>query len=559
MDVVTLALAKSYTNKFNSQVTDIAPTSDGTGLIFTVVGGQTFTISIGDWNALTDDEKNKISVIDNSGDGNKYLSNNGTYKELIYTDNNFTNEEKEKISTNTSNITLLDSQILQLSNYVEYFPNNVVGVHVDFQNMEFDRLAGAENLTMGADFNKFNMYGGRKRCLLTDNGVVIAYNDGTKYICNDTNKTIITLENGESGLLTTEVTVGGNVYPIGTQIQVMVEQPKFYYKVVPIKLDKQTDGIGYHLRSANYYVSDYEYNGFKIHPAFVSNGKENNFIYLSAYEGCTFDTSASAYKLNDAQDVDWTNDTLASICGAKPASGKTQYLTRPNINQICMNRGAGWYSDNIKATSANQMLMIIEMGMMNSQTAIGQGVVNVIDNPNTENNSIVTGGTSALGNGTGQATGTSGLVSVSYRGVENPWGNIWKFIHGVNIWGNGTLGGGVPYYATDFNFAESKRTDNYVSAGFSCANASSYISAIGYAPECDWMFIGSECLGNSSVPVGDYQWTTANLNGYRIALLGGRWAYGADAGAFCWYLYGGVGTRSRDVGSRLVYVPTNAV
>ena len=121
MDVVTLALAKSYTNKFNSQVTDIAPTSDGTGLIFTVVGGQTFTISIGDWNALTDDEKNKISVIDNSGDGNKYLSNNGTYKELIYTDNNFTNEEKEKISTNTSNITLLDSQILQLSNYVEYF------------------------------------------------------------------------------------------------------------------------------------------------------------------------------------------------------------------------------------------------------------------------------------------------------------------------------------------------------------------------------------------------------------------------------------------------------
>ena len=198
------------------------------------------------------------------------------------------------------------------------------------------------------------------------------------------------------------------------------------------------------------------------------------------------------------------------------------------------------------------------MGMMNMQTAIGQGVVSVADNPNTENNSKVTGGTSALGNGTGQATGTSGQVSVSYRGYENPWGNIWKSIYGVNIWGDGTLGGGVPYYATDFNFAESKRTDNYVSAGFSCANTNGYVSAIGYAPECDWMFIGSEVLGNSSVPVGDSTYVIANLNGYMIALLGGLWYSNAVAGAFSWVFYIGVGGRGRYIGGRLVYVPTAA-
>lgn len=55
----SLKEAKAYTDTFNSQVTNIAPTSDGTGLIFTVVGGETFTIGVDDWNALTDEEKAK--------------------------------------------------------------------------------------------------------------------------------------------------------------------------------------------------------------------------------------------------------------------------------------------------------------------------------------------------------------------------------------------------------------------------------------------------------------------------------------------------------------------
>lgn len=404
---------------------------------------------------------------------------------------------------------------------------DVLGITMDYKNKTCTRIAGAKNLTAGADFDKFSMYGGRKRCNVSDGGTINAYYGDEGYT-----------EDGSNG-------------------QVMVYQPKFYYLVCPLEYDRQETGYGYHLRKANYYVSETQRAGFKLHPAFYdASGNAIDYIMLSAYEGSIYDVSASAFILDDAQIMDATTDKFCSIACAKPASGKTQNLTRPNVNQMCMNRGACWYSDNIKATSANQMLMIVEMGMMNMQTAIGLGIVNVADNPNTENNSKITGGTSALGNATGMADGTNGLVSISYRGMENPWGNIWKFIYGVNIWGDGTLGGGVPYYSTDFNFAESKKTDNYVSAGFSVANAGGYISAIGYAPECDWMFMASECLGNSSLPVGDYEWTTANLNGYRIARLGGYWHYGASAGAFCWYLNGGVGARSRAIGGRLVYVPT---
>ena len=55
---------------------------------------------------------------------------------------------------------------------------------------------------------------------------------------------------------------------------------------------------------------------------------------------------------------------------------------------------------------------------------------------------------------------------------------------------------------------------------------------------------------------GDYTYITELLNGYRIALLGGFWAYGVDAGPFCWGLDAGVGSRTRGIGGRLVYIPT---
>ena len=79
---------------------------------------------------------------------------------------------------------------------------------------------------------------------------------------------------------------------------------------------------------------------------------------------------------------------------------------------------------------------------------------------------------------------------------------------------------------------------------------------MGYSTACDWLFIASECLGNSSLPVGDYTYITVNLNGYRIARLGGSWVSGGSAGGFCWYLSSSVGDRGRTFGGRLVYIPT---
>ena len=416
---------------------------------------------------------------------------------------------------------------------------DVLGITMDYKNKTCTRIAAAKNLTTGADFDNFKMYGGRKRCNVSDDGTINAYYGDAGY-----------KEDGSNG-------------------QVMVYQPKFYYLVSPLEYDRQETGYGYHLRKANYYVSEKARAGFRLHPAFYdANGNELDYILIGAYEGSIYDTSASAYLLLNEQVMTVGEDKFCSIAGVKPASGLTQNLTRPNIETMAQNRGANWHLENSKIASMEQLLCMIEMGTMNFQTAIGQGVVNISDN-GSYNCASLTGSTASLGNGTGRATETinekggvqttetaDGKTSVSYRGVENDWGNIWKFIIDPNIWGNGAMGGGEPFYCDDFNFAENKKTDNYKGAGFTVTNAVGYISAMGYSTACDWLFMASECLGNSSVPVGDYHWVTQNLNGYRIALLGGRWDGGPTAGGFSWLLDDGVGVSYRAFGGRLVYVPT---
>lgn len=434
--------------------------------------------------------------------------------------------------------------VADLRAYLGLAGDDVLGLQVDFENKIFTRLAGAANLTAGADFDKFSMFGGRKKCTVADDGTITSWYGDENYT-----------ENGSIG-------------------QVMVYQPKFYYLVYPVKLEPIETGIGYHLRKVNYYISKSPKPGFKLHPAFYdANGDEIDYYLTSAYEGSIWDADGGddgtgAYLLLDEQVMNTATDKLCSIAGVKPASGLTQELTRPNVESLANNRGENWHGDLIKLVSAEQLLMIIEIGGMNLQASIANGVVTIPDN-SSYNCSSLTGSTASLGNGTGQATETTnekggtttnetanGKTSICWRGKENFWGNIWKFVYGVNIWGNGKMGGGQPYICNDFNFAESKNSDNYEPAGFTVTNAAGYISAMGYSTACDWLFMASECLGNSSLPVGDKTSITQNLNGYRIAVLGGRWYHVTVAGGFYWDLNNGASYRARFIGGRLVYVPT---
>ena len=225
------------------------------------------------------------------------------------------------------------------------------------------------------------------------------------------------------------------------------------------------------------------------------------------------------------------------------------------------------------AESANQMLEIIEFGMFNGQVALENGITNLSSTASNVCGAATTGSTNSLGNTTGYALSTSvevngtitnnttaGKRSISYRGMENPWGNIWRFIGGVIVSGHLSDGGGIPYICEDFSYTPDSIGSNYHSTEFSLPSKQSWISAMGYGnPEYDWVYMPADCSdnANSASPIGDMIWTVTNLNGNCIAAISGMWTSGTNCGPF---YYGCDRTASaasyNSYSARLMYIPT---
>lgn len=441
----------------------------------------------------------------------------------------------------------LEAEIADLKAFVGYTDGDIYGVEVDFKNKKFTRLAGAVNRTPGEGFDNILCFGGRKRCNLTNDGRVAAYYGEAGF--STTGKLTQAVDRNPAG---TENPDASLQFASGTIVQVMVEQPKFYYKVVPLEIEKKKKG-GI-TRKVRYYVSDTPKAGFKLHPAFIENGNENEKIYLAAFEGSLYDSSASTYILDDSQVADFAADLLCSIANAKPLSGLTQNATRANVRKLAEKRGSGWEQAYIATASASQMLMLIEYASFNMQSAIGQGAVNKTDD-GSSNMAEATGVTINLGNASGTASNANGVQFVSYRGEENFWGNIWGWIDGINEYMDATTHEGTIYIA-DHSFADDTGTGAYEDAGIIAVYGNGYVSAFCYSEKYDWLFIPGELLGNTALPVGDYCWN--GNTGWRVARLGASWNDGLYAGAFCWSLYNASSNRSRNVGGRLVYVPSKA-
>ena len=450
-------------------------------------------------------------------------------------------------------ITETNANLSDLKAYIGYTDGDILGLQADFENKVFTRLGAAAGLTAGQDFNAFPMYGQRRRVVVDSNGVI-----DDSYSPEDVEET-------------------------DTNVDVMVYQPKFYYKVVPLKLEKQSGGLGYHIRKANYYISSTPHAGFKLHPLFYdANGNEIDYVLFSAYEASymwTRQVSTTGFIdeiFHDGVDTDTTIETsavLKSLPGVKPISGQYKAMNKVNLENCALRKSPNWHLDTIRSVAANQLLMAIEYGTFNTQSAIGNGIVT--NNNGSENCASLTGSTSAetFNTASGMANETiydvagtetpyseNGKVAVTYRGIENPWGNIWKHTNGVNIWGDSHMCGGQVYICDDFTFNESKHDGNYKPTGFSIANDTGYISAFGYgAEEYDWLFMPSETSGDSSLPVGDKIWVANNLNGYRIATFGGFWNGGMISGGFCFSFATFPGKRGADIGCRLLFVPTATV
>ena len=364
-------------------------------------------------------------------------------------------------------------------------PPVTLGVEWDQDTDTLTRLEDAVGLTAGSDFDGFNHYKLR-RCMVNDDLSINYYIDPT-----DPTKIGEVVNTGT-------YTTGGTANYTGSHGQVMVEIPKFWWKT-----DEPTSD------QYQWRISDAAQSGFSVHPAFITGATTKDFIYMSAFEG--------------------NGNPLRSVSGVQPEASQTIGTFRSRAQA----RGTGWQLQTYWGTHALQVLYSVEYANFDSQTTIGQGIVNKASGSG--NNSENTGATISLGNTSGAASGTDGLVSISYRGVENFWGNILKWVDGINIRNREA-------FVANENFASDTFTGSYTSVG-NLATSNGFVSDIQFPH-----FLATAVSGSSTSHLHD---SYSQNTGDRIARFGGAWPSGDSAGAFLWSLSLDSSRALRTVGSRL--------
>nr|DAT85285.1 MAG TPA: Head fiber protein [Caudoviricetes sp.] len=349
----------------------------------------------------------------------------------------------------------------------------------------------------------------------------------------------------------------------GSDGMVMIEIPEFYVKC------QSKNGID------SMSISEYALDGYTL-------VKKQ---YVSAYEATVDRTKSDTLKLASVV------NTTANFRGgnndaSKDEAENTQLgmpltaTTRVNFRKYARNRAAGskWNMLDFFATNTIWLLYSIEYANWNSQLAfneklsndgfkqggLGSGVTNVTGSDwSTFNNyyPIIPCGTSdALGNKTGEVEYTlpstfkpDNVVKVPrYRGIENPFGHIWKNVDGVifDIKSDSDGGTSTIYLAkTEADYGDT------VTEGFSELGQ---LPRKGGAISDTYLgtFIPSEATGASSTTGRcDNFETNIASSSLRTLLYGGSANSGANAGLGYCYSATTVGNSAAHCGSRLVYRP----
>lgn len=298
----------------------------------------------------------------------------------------------------------------------------------------------------------------------------------------------------------------------GTAGQVMVQIPKFYYR---------NDSLANKYR---YTISPSPRAGYKIHPAFVVDGVEKNYIYVSAFEG---------YQ---------TGGKLCSIAGQAP----TVSADLPTFRGYAQARGAGWELIDWNTVSAIQLLFIIRNCTLNSQS-VYRGRVDTTSACNTGFTAGVGSGSVDTGNGSGESTQGAGLASFSIFGIENFWGNIYKRIDGIKLLERRV-------WIANHGFNDSGTYEHpYVDTGLDMATISGEEAALPiYSSTYDYLFIPATQVTNASF---DTYLCDAGYSatGNKAVAFGGGWNNAADAGAFCVSAYLAASSVGSNIGGRAVF------
>lgn len=317
---------------------------------------------------------------------------------------------------------------------------------------------------LGFDFNTLSRIEGAELLEQSDFDSIYPWSDIKRAVVDRSGTVVYYLDENDSNFQEDGMTPA---ILDGTDGNVVVEYPQFYYKQEGGKV----------------YVSQDEFTGATLIPRTL----------VGAFEGHKNETMGE----------------MQSIAGVKPTTGKSISEYR----LLASGNGEGWQNTDIHFLNILKALFAIEYGALNSQQLVGSGIVSEALEKNT-------GLTLSLGNKTGVGSGGA----ISYRGLENPWGNTWEFIEGLVITD-------TAYYIADTGFgnfvSDSNRGDYKKIEGVTPITQDGYISKfLG-----DGNFLASEVKGNSTLPVGDYQYSHREGE-TNLAVSGGNYEDGERAGIF---------------------------
>jgi len=361
----------------------------------------------------------------------------------------------------------------------------------------------AATLAAVAHASQHAPWSGMRRCNLWDDGTPTAYYGDRCYTDTD----------------------------VANMGQAMVQIPKFWYTT--------NHGGGVYI----WYISDTGADAlpagadhaWAVHPAFLRDGATKSYIYLGAYEG-------------------YLNGTkLESRAGYQPKDSLTraQFRTSARLRKDSSGTTANyWEIPDYNTISAIDLLYLVEYGRFNSSLVLSAGVSNLTQG--VVNKSCTTGHTTSLGNTSGDVPFTAETQAVtthamSYRGIENFYGNIGCVIDGIKIQANYKL-----WVADhDFNDDVASFTHPYVDSTCVLFATDGYAADISTSASQDYGFLASSVTsGSASAKLCDYYFmATGNLS----MRHGGGWWYGDFNGMFT---NQGCTIANYDVsiGSRLMYI-----
>lgn len=336
-----------------------------------------------------------------------------------------------------------------------------------------------------------------------------------------------------------------SVSQVSTKVNIMIRIPEFWY-----------------IDDYNSYKKTHR---LKLCPHAKPGWYHHKEAYVSAYELC--ETSPSSGK-------------VCSTKGLIPLVGRTRQVLRKAVRGSGFDGEAKWNLYTYEEHRAICHLFLVEYATRNSQKAVntaltvegfrqgglGSGCTTgtVTINGATTYSFIPTGSSDSLGSGSGEVTVTiqqtdsSGANTTTttrkcnrYRGIENPFGHVWKHTDDViSIYADPLRTWYKSNKPSSFSTNKNSSYKPLLSANIVATN---YKTEIRATPTCD--FFAAACTnGSESTYWCDYNWDNTDTSEHCL-LIGGYSGAAGGAGLFSLYSVSGVYDSGASVGSRLTYLP----